>query len=293
MVEYMKIIFIREHTMETILHKIRFSLDSLGPAEQKLAHYVLAHTDDVIGLSITELSHRSGCGDATVVRFARRLGLEGYGELKIRLATEMSATSELSAEIRRGDSCLDIFRKRMTDIQESLRNTESVLNADDLTRAAEAILHSSRVVVFGLGNSAAIAHDAAHKFLRLGLAAQSCCDNHMQAIVASHLGRGAVAIGISHSGASRDVVEALRLCKIYGATTICITNYGHPPIVDASDIALFTSSAETKHSILGMSSRIAQLTIFDSIYTYIVLGADKAARQAIHNTEFALQNKKY
>ena len=279
--------------METILHKIRFSYDSFGPAEQKLASYLLSHTDEIVGLSITELSSRSGCGDATVVRFARRLGLDGYGELKIRLATEMRATSELSAEIRHGDSCLDIFRKRMTDIQESLRNTESVLDADALTRAAEAILRSDRVVVFGLGNSAAIAHDAAHKFLRLGLAAQSCCDNHMQAIVASHLGRGSVAIGISHSGASRDVVEALRLCKICGATTICITNHGHPPIVDASDIALFTKSDETKHSILAMSSRIAQLTILDSIYTYIVLGADKAARQAIHNTEFALQNKKY
>ena len=61
----------------------------------------------------------------------------------------------------------------------------------------------------------------------------------------------------------------------------------------AADIALFTKSDETKHSILGMSSRIAQLTIFDAIYTYIVINSDKAAVQAIYNTEVALQNKKY
>lgn len=289
----MKIIFIKECLMETVIHKIRFSLDSMGPAEKRIADYLLSHTDDIIGLSITELAQRCGCGDATVVRFSRRLGFEGYQELKIRLAGELSSTSAINAEINKGDDCLDIFSKRINDIINSLKNTESVLDRESLDRAAEAILNSDRIVIFGLGNSAAIAQDAAHKFLRLGLSAQSCCDNHMQAIMASHLKRGSVAIGISHSGASKDIVEALSLCKICGATTICITNYGNAPIVEASDIALFTKADETKHSILAMSSRIAQLTIFDSIYTYIVLNADKTSRQAIYNTEFALKNKKY
>lgn len=154
-------------------------------------------------------------------------------------------------------------------------------------------MNARRIAVFGLGNSAAIAMDAAHKFLRLGLDAQSCTDNHMQAIIASHLDRKSVAIGISHSGSSKDIVDALRLSKIGGATTICVTNFGSSPIVEASDISIFTKSEETKHSILGMSSRIAQLTIFDAIYTYIVIHSDKEAVQAIYNTEFALKNKKY
>ncbi len=289
----MKIIFIWGVKMESIVHKIRFLQESMGPAEKKIADYILLHTSELLSVSISTLASACGCGDATVVRFARRLGLEGYQELKIRLAAELSATSTLSAEIHKNDGCLEIFRKRMGEIQSSLAATESVLDPVALDQAAKAIMHAERIVIFGLGNSAAVAQDAAHKFLRLGLAAQSVCDNHMQAIVASHLQRGSVAIGISHSGASKDIVEALRLCKICGATTIGITNYGKAPIVDASDIALFTKSDETEHSILAMSSRIAQLAIFDSIYTYIVLNFDKAAKQAIANTEFALQNKKY
>ena len=167
-----------------------------------------------------------------------------------------------------------------------------MLDPDTLERAASAVMNAVRIVIFGLGNSAAIAQDAAHKFLRLGLSAQACCDNHMQAIIASHLKRGSVAIGISHSGSSVDIVEALKLCKLGGATTVCLTNYGSSPIVGAADIALFTRSEETKHSILAMSSRIAQLAILDSIYTYIVLRTDTSSRQAIYNTESALQNKK-
>ena len=278
--------------MESIIHKIRFSYPTMGPAEKKIAEYILNDPAKTTLLSISELAQACGCGDATVVRFSRRLELCGFQELKIRLAGDLSTSSRLSAGIEKGDSCFDIFQKRITDISTSLYNTASVLDAAALEKAATAIMQAERIAVFGLGNSAAIAQDATHKFLRLGLAAQYCCDNHIQAIIASHLKRGSVAIGISHSGCSADIVEALRLCKICGATTVCITNYANSPIVEASDIALFTKSEETKHSILAMSSRIAQLAIFDSIYTYIVLNADKKSKQAIYNTEIALKSKK-
>ena len=279
--------------MESIMHKLRFMQPDMGPAEKRIADYILNHTGEMIELSISELAKNCSCGDATVVRLSRRLGLDGYQALKIKLAGEMSASSALGEEIKKGDSCYEIFKKQNINISESLLNTESVLDAEQLERVAELVMHSDRIVLFGLGNSAAIAQDAAHKFLRLGLSAQACCDNHMQAIIASHLKRGSVAIGISHSGASRDIVDALRLCKICGATTVCVTNYGDSPIVSAADYALFTKSEETKYSILGMSSRYAQLALFDSIYSYIVLNSDKVAKQAIYNTETALQSKKY
>ena len=279
--------------MESIIHKIRFNYDSMGYAEKKIADFLLTHPGEFLTLTISEFSAKCNCGDATIVRFSRRLGLNGYQELKLRMASELAAASSISKKIEKTDNCYDIFKKRIADIMESLKNTESVLDSNQLDLAATTIMNADRIVIFGLGNSAAIAHDAAHKFLRLGLSAQSCCDNHMQAIIASHLKRGSVAIGISHSGSSKDIVDALRLCKIHGATTICITNFASSPIIEASDISLFTKSDETNHSILAMSSRISQLAIFDSIYTYIVLNSDKESRQAIYHTEVALENKKY
>lgn len=279
--------------MESVLHSIRQNYDRMGFAEQKLADYLLAHTGEILGISISELAGRCSCGNATVVRFARRLGLNGYQELKVRLAAEIGSASGIDEEIRKSDNCYRIYKKRIASISESLRETESVLDEKTLEAVAQAVLHANRIVVFGLGNSASIAQDAAHKFLRLGLDAQACCDNHLQAIIASHLRRGGIAIGISHSGASRDIVDAMRLCKLYGATTACITNHGKSPLAESVDYALFTRSRETEHSILAMNSRLAQLAIIDCIYTYIVLHADQAAKQAIYNTEAALQSKKY
>lgn len=279
--------------MESVTHKIRFLYNTMGPAEKRIADYILDHTHEMIEESISDLADKCGCGDATVVRFSKRLGLDGYQALKIHVAGEFSKSSAIGAQISREDNCYEIFQKRIADISASLYNTETVLDAEQMERAAKCIMGADRIVVFGLGNSAAIAQDASHKFLRLGLPAQASCDNHMQAIIASHLKRGNVAVGISHSGSSKDIVEALRLSKSCGATTVAITNYGASPLADASDIILFTKSEETRHSLLAMSSRIAQLAILDSIYTYIVLHADKTAQQAIYNTEIALQHKKF
>ncbi|MBQ9860573.1 MAG: MurR/RpiR family transcriptional regulator [Clostridia bacterium] len=279
--------------MESVLHKIRFLYDTMGPGEKRIADYILQNTQSILGLSINDLADRCGSGDATVVRFSRRLGFSGYQAMKIGIAAEFGSTSAVDSSISREDSCFDIYRKRMNDIALSLQSTESVLSPTQLERAAQAIMQAGRVVIFGLGNSAPIAQDAAHKFLRLGLDAQACCDNHLQAIIASHLSPQTVAIGISHSGSSKDVVEALHLAKSMGATTICVTNVGQSPILSVSDIPLFTKAMETNRSILAMSSRIAQLTIFDSIYTYIVVNMDKDSMGAIHKTESALQDKKY
>lgn len=279
--------------MESTIHKIRFLYNEMGSAEKKIADYILEHSGDIISYSISELSKLCGCGDATVVRFSRRLGFSGFQAMKIGIAQEISSTSSISSEISKNDSCFEIFKKRISDITIALQNTETVLNPESLEQAANAVMKAKRVVVFGLGNSASIATDAAHKFLRLGIDAQSCSDNHLQAIIASHLDRQSVAIGISHSGSSKDIVESLQLSKIGGATTICVTNYGSSPLVEASDIALFTKADETRHSILAMSSRIAQLAIFDAIYFYIVVNADKTSLQAIFNSETSLQNKKF
>lgn len=279
--------------MESIMHKIRNLYDDMGRSEKRIADYMLKDPQKIISLSISELGQQCGSGDATVVRFARRLGFSGYQELKLRLASEINSTSAIDSTILQTDSCYEIFVKRINDISVSLKNTESVLDTKQLDKAAYSIMKAQRIVIFGLGNSAAIAMDAAHKFLRLGLDAQAVCDNHLQAIVASHLDKHSVAIGISHSGSSTDIVEAMRIAKDKNAVTVCVTNYGNSPILQVSDIRLFTQSEETKRSILAMSSRIAQLAIFDAIYTYIVVKSDERSTAAIYATESALKTKKY
>lgn len=278
--------------MKSVFLTIRSNYKDMGPGEKKIADCLSENPKSILPLSITDFAHLVGCGDATVVRFAKRLGLGGYQNLKLALAQEISTLSDEKAQISMEDSCYDIFVKRIHDIKVSLENTASALDEEKLEEAAKAIMNSKRIVIFGLGNSASIAHDAQHKFLRVGLNASACSDNHLQAIIASHLDKDTVAIAVTHSGQSSDIVDALKISRICGAKTICVTNYNKSPITEVSDICLFTKSDETEHSILAMSSRIAQLTIFDAIYTYIIANSHSSAVNAIRNTETALKDKK-
>lgn len=279
--------------MESVYNKMHSLYSEMGKAEKRLSDFILDNPHNVIGMSISDMADNCNCGVSTVVRFSRRLGFNGYQELKVRLAAELGSVSTVNREISRDDSCLEIFTKRIDDITLTLKSTAAILDADSLEKTAEYILNADRIVIFGLGNSASIAQDFAHKLLRVGLNAECSSDNHMQAIIASHLNRKSLAIGISHSGSSKDIVDALELSKIGGAKTVCITNRGNSPLVENSDISLFTSSTETEHSILALSSRIAQLAIIDAIYSYIVIHLEKSALQAIYNTEYSLQKKKY
>ena len=132
--------------METILHKIRSLYDDMGRSEKRIADYVLKNTQNIVSLSITELAQKCGSGDATVVRFARRLGFSGYQALKLGIAAEFNSSSAIDSEINKTDSCYEIFRKRINDISRSLSNTESVLDNDQLELAAKSIMQAKRIV---------------------------------------------------------------------------------------------------------------------------------------------------
>ena len=97
------------------------------------------------------------------------------------------------------------------------------------------------------------------------------CDSHIQMVSASQLGKGDVAMGISYSGGSADVVEALELAKRNGATTICLTHMAKSPILRCSDIALTVTAKEMMFRSDGIVSRMAQLAVIDTLYAAVGL----------------------
>jgi RpiR family transcriptional regulator, carbohydrate utilization regulator len=274
--------------------RIQSVYNILGTAEKRIADQLKEDPKEIVHLSITELAEKSGVSEATVVRFARKLGFKGYQDLKISFAQEMiSPLQSIHEEITEDDKIPEVLNKIFQSVVQTLYHTRDVLDLEQLEKAADAILGAKKIVVFGLGNSAPVAMDVQHKFLRAGVECAAYCDNHMQVIVASHLSPENVAIGISHSGSSRDIVEAMQIAKECGATTICITNYGKSPLLKYSDIHLFTASQETRFRILALASRIAQLGIIDTLYVYVALRKKEKGYDAIKRIERALQCKKF
>ncbi|BAS28072.1 transcriptional regulator [Limnochorda pilosa] len=263
------------------LARLQGILPELRAAERRVAECLLAKPDDVVRISITELAERSQASEATVVRLSRKLGFSGFQELKIRIAQDLVApVQQIHEDVLPTDDAATVRSKVFGATAAALASTEKVVDVRALEEAASAIHQATEVVFFAVGLSAWVAADAAQRFTKLGLATQALHDGHAQATKAALLRPGAVAVGVSHSGSTRETVRSLELARGCGATTICITSFGRSPITRFADIHLFTSARETAFRTEAMSSRVAQIAIVDTLFVLVSL---KRYDQAVRN----------
>jgi DNA-binding MurR/RpiR family transcriptional regulator len=274
--------------------RIQGTYNSLRTAEQRVADFILKHPEELIYLTVTELAERTNTSESTVVRLCQKIGYKGYQEFKIMLARDLVEPNEtIYEQIERGDSLTKIKSKVFQANAQALADTMEVLVDAELERAVEVIREARKLQIYGIGGSASIALDAYHKFLRLGLAVVSLNDSDMIAMSSALLGKGDVALGISHTGASRDVCDALESARANGATTICITHRSTSPITKVADIKLFTAAKETAFRSDALSSRIAQLSIIDTLYVGIAFSEYDRALEMIQRTRESTASKRY
>lgn len=274
--------------------RIQEKLESLSKMERKTAECMAENQDKLIYSSITELAELAGTSEATVTRVCTKLGYSGFQALKVSVARELVSQQEKIHEDLKADSPPEmIIDKIFSSAIDTLTMTRKALDGKAVAGSIEALCRARRIVIVGNGNSGAIALDAQHKFLRIGLDASAYTDDHMQMIAVVSMTKEDVLIAISHSGSSRDVAEAMQLAKEKGATVISITNNGISPVSKLADIRLYTYSQETKYRTYAISSRMAELTIIDTLYTGVSLRLGDKAIQNFEALEKALVVKKY
>lgn len=274
--------------------RIQEKLESLSKMERKTAECMAENQDKLIYASITELAELAGTSEATVTRVCTKLGYSGFQALKVSVARELVSQQEKIHEDLKADSPPEmIIDKIFSSAIHTLTMTRKALDGKAVAGSIDALCRARRIVVIGNGNSGAIALDAQHKFLRIGMNVSAYTDDHMQMIAVVSMTKDDVLIAISHSGSSRDVAEAMQVAKENGATVISITNNGISPVSKLADIRLYTYSQETKYRTYAISSRMAELTIIDTLYTGVSLRLGDKAIQNFEALEKALVVKKY
>lgn len=252
--------------------RISSLLPTMTKAERAVSEYIIEHPRDVIHLSVSELATVSGVSDATVIRACQKIGVSSYQNLKISLAQDIvTPLQAVNEAITDSDSPETILEKIFQSTMSTIQLTFSSLRAEDIDLAADKIFAARHIAICGLGNSHTTAMDMQHKFMRLGLNATAYEDSHLQFIGVSFLTPQDVCCCISHSGSSKDIVRSAKIAKENGAFVISLTSVGRSPLSEIADLPLFTISRETQYKTAALSSRIAQLSIVDAIYTFIAL----------------------
>jgi len=279
-----------QNSIPACLVRIRHALGSLTEGERRVAEIVLQDPQAVTLSTVTVLAHRSNTSAAAVSRFCRKLGFGSIPQFKIRLAQDLAQPiADIHEDVKVGEPIESLTRKVFQANIQTLTDTLQVLDPKGVAEAVSLLASASRVLFFGYGASAVVAQDANHKFIRTGKTTLASTDKHVQLIHASLAGPSDVVVAISHTGRTKDIIEVLRVAKDGGAHTIAITHYGRCPILKVADVVLQTSARETTYRQESLSSRIAALTIVDTLYVGVGLRIHEVVTRNLATIRAALR----
>ncbi|WP_245821954.1 MurR/RpiR family transcriptional regulator [Lentzea waywayandensis] len=271
------------------LVKIRSLLPGLARAEQRVAKVVLENPGTVAHRSITEVAEQAGTSETTVTRFCKAIGVGGYPELRIALAADTArsqarANHDMGGDIGPGDDLKQVVGKVAFADARAVEETAEQLDIESLDKVVQAVAGARRVDVYGFGASAFVAFDLQQKLHRIGLTCFAWNDTHIALTSAAVLTPADVAVGISHTGSTSETVEALRVARETGATTVALTNFPRSPITEVADHVLTTAARETTFRSGAMASRIAQLTVIDCLFIGVAQHHVDSAKTALEAT---------
>ncbi len=280
-----------------MLDRIKASLPSLAPAEQRVGKLVLADPRAFANLPVTELADRAHVSKPTVVRFCRSMGYDGLSDFKLKLAGSVSeGVPFIHRSVDVDDKTSDVAVKVIDNTVAAFLKYRNDASSFALEHAAQALAdtHKSgrRIEFYGVGNSGIVAQDAQHKFFRLGLNTIAYSDGHMQVMSASMLQPGDCAVIISNSGRTRDLMDACDIAKKRGATTIVITASGSP-LAGSGHIHLTADHPEGYDKYSPMVSRLLHLLIIDILATTVALRIGEQLQPLLREMKNNLRNKRY
>lgn len=281
---------------DNVLIKIRDRKDSLTPVERMVAEYILANKEEIPHLSIKSLAKASKTSDASVLRFCKTMGYNGYRSFIVSISASLGSMDEESGDqhtdIQPGDDLQTIIANISRNNIKSIEDTLSVIDRDAISKAIQVLRTSKRIVFFGIGASGLVCQDAEQKFTRINKICHAYVDGHSQLTAATLLSKGDVAIFISNSGETMEILETLDIAKRNGAHIIAITKYNKSELSERADILLSISTPEISLRSGAMGSRIAMLTVIDILFAGVASADYQQVKKYLSKTHNIVASKR-
>jgi RpiR family transcriptional regulator, carbohydrate utilization regulator len=270
--------------------RIAAVLNTLQPAERRVAELIVEASDAVVEWTAQELADRAGVGRATVVRTCQTVGYRGYPQLRVALAAELGGAPEATSD--HGPGVLGRMRGEIDRLASSLPALASLLDADAVDEAVRAAASARRLLVLANGLSSPIANDLAMRLTASGRAAEFIADAIAQQIAARHLTADDVCLVVSGSGANEASLRVATAAARGGATVIALTSFASSALTEVATLSLVIAPTGVSfRDELEHTSRVAYL-VFAEVFAAAVTTArgDDAVQARAHALEVVSDN---
>lgn len=263
----------------TAVERIQRLLATLRRSDARVATVLLERSDRIGVLSVSDVAELADTSESTVVRACQRMGFRGYHDAKRQLATTTSpGAPDDFAEVGPDDDSSEVLEKVINSSANVLRGSLSTLDRAAFTATSQALRNARRVLVIGVGPSSPIAQDVAYRLRLLGLNVDAPVDSLTQHMAAGLLAQDDLALVISHTGATREILTSAQTAADRGADIVAVTSFARSPLTQLATHALVSGGEGAGVRVEAMASRLAHLAIVDALFVDLSVHAGQDTR---------------
>ena len=259
--------------MDTLLI-IRQNYSNFTTVEKKIADYIFEVGEKMLEKSAQEVASEIGSSSAALVRFSRKLGYDGFSQLKQKLSASYAVhedDDDYYKEVNDSETPSTIKNKLKVRVNHMVETTNAALSDDEIMAAVALIDEAESIFVFGIGASSMVAQDIFQKFSRIGKQVFFIQDAHLFVSSLSISDRKTIFIGISMKGETKEVIELARVVRGMEIPIIAITSREESTLGQMSDYILHSVSGEDyQMRTAATMSLMAQLYVVDILFYMFV-----------------------
>ena len=215
-----------------MLFEQRLNEAQLTSSEKDIGDYIIAHKYELRDLSTRNIAKETFTSSATIVRFSKKLGYQGFNELKEDYIKELEYIQAHFIDIdsnipfTENNNIMEVAGIMSALMNESSKDTLNLIHHDSLQKATQLIIKAEYIHMFAIENNLCIAQNFKFKMLRIQkkVSLENTFGNQMYTIFSSS--PHDCAIIISYSGETNSLLRIAKQLKERHIPIIVITSLG-------------------------------------------------------------------
>ncbi|GAP39886.1 MurR/RpiR family transcriptional regulator [Flexilinea flocculi] len=275
---------------KSVIETIKDNYDQIFSSEKKIADFILASPELAVNANVSELANYSNVSDATVIRFCKHIGYQGYYQLRINLSRDLGRKQSRFIESTNGeaDTVDNLFKMIAADMMRIGQN----IDQSTMVNCANLIKKCNHAHIIAVGNTSPFAQYMGFRLGRLGI---KCSYGIVAEYFMNHINlaeKGDIVIAISQSGCSKQVVQAMELAKEKSLKQIAITAYKYSPVSSLADYLLLSDVGERTVYSSKNYSHLYEAAVIDALLYFVTneetINANDADKPEIIFSEYKL-----
>lgn len=250
--------------------------DSMTPLESEIASYILNNKDAVTKLKIQELADILFISKSAIHRFVKKIGFNGFNDLKVRIAKENADLLENNSYInvnypfQAKDNPRQIAFKLLELYEKAIKDTFEYVDLDQIKAVSQLIDSADVIDIYTHAHNSNIAENFQDKMLTIGRSVNCPSSFYNQRLTVLASDQKHVAIILSYSGKATFILPIVKKLYEKGVKVIQIGKAGSNYYSQYVTYHLSISDSENNRDRMSQfSSHIAMQYIMDVLYSCI------------------------